>query len=48
MRMSVKTLVASAAILVLPVTIWAQGPTATEPLTPDERAALSPFRRDSR
>jgi len=44
MSISLKTLVASAAILVLPVTIWAQGPTATEPLTPDERAALSPSR----
>lgn len=44
MRTSLKTLLASAAILILPVAAWAQGSTATEPLSPDERAALSPSR----
>jgi cytochrome c553 len=44
MRRSLKTLVVSAAMLVLPLATWSQVSAATAPLSADERAALSPSR----
>jgi len=44
MRSFVQPLVVLAALLYIPLSSWAQAPVSTEPLTAQERAALSPSR----
>jgi cytochrome c553 len=44
MSVSLKSLVMFAALLLVPLAAWAQGPASTDPLSADERAALFPTR----